>query len=105
MGRVDDAARFKHGQRIPFPLLVDRKKNTYRALEAASSVAGALGPRVWLKGAKAVLTGHGMAPARQDWRQLGATAVVAPGGEVVYLHRSKNASDNPPVDDLLRELR
>ncbi len=105
MGRIEDAARFKHSRRIPFPLLVDKTKNTYRALDAASSVAGAVGPRVWLKGAKALLTGHGMAPARQDWRQMGATAVVAPGGEVIYLHRSKNASDNPPVADLLRALR
>ncbi len=104
MGTPEEAREFKERRAIPFRLLVDRTRDSYRAVEARRSVGGALGPKVWLPGAKSLLSGHSQAPARQDWRQLGATAVVAQGGRVLLLHRSEHAADNPPIDELLEAL-
>jgi peroxiredoxin len=104
MGLPAMAADFKDKQDIPFRLLVDPEKATYKALALDRSPAAAAGPQVWLRGAKSLLKGHGIAPAKQDWQQLGGAMVVAPGGEVLHAHRAKDAADNLPVRKLLEAL-
>jgi peroxiredoxin len=104
MGIPAMAADFKATQQIPFRLLVDQDQRTYRALELGRSVVGATGPQVWLKGAKSVLKGHGIARARQDWQQLGGSMVVDKGGRVLLVHRASDAADNAPVRKLLEAL-
>ncbi len=104
MGLPAMAADFKEKQQIPFRLLVDQGKETYEALELDRSALAATGPQVWLKGAKSILKGHGLAPAKQDWQQLGGALVVDRGGEVLLAHRAKDAADNAPVRSLLDAL-
>lgn len=105
MGRVDMAAHFRDEQAIPFTLLVDRRKESYRALELArGSLMELVGPQVWLAGAKSLLSGYRQQAPKQDAYQLGGALVIAPGGDVRYRHRAKDASDNAPVSDLLAAL-
>jgi len=105
MGRPDMAAHFQQTQDIPFTLLVDDTKETYRILEIRrGSAMDVIGPKVWLRGAKNILTGKGQALPQQDPLQLGGTAVVAPGGEIRYLHRAGTSSDNAPIAALLEAL-
>jgi peroxiredoxin len=104
MGIPAMAADFKEKQGIPFLLLVDQEQLTYKALDLERSLVAASGPQVWLKGAKAVLKGHGIAPAKQDWQQLGGAMVVDRGGRVLLVHRAEDSADNAPVRRLLEAL-
>jgi peroxiredoxin len=104
MGLPAMAADFKEKQNIPFLLLVDQERKTYKALELERSLLAATGPQVWLKGAKSLLKGHGVARAEQDWQQLGGSMVVARGGEVLLIHRASDSADNAPVKRLLEAL-
>ena len=98
-----DAADFRRSQRIGLPVLADEKRVSYKAIGAkVGGVSDLLGPSVVAKGAintfknRAVQTrtvGH---PA-----QLGAAAVIAPGGEIVWRHLAKDASDNASPEEIL----
>ena len=106
MGRPDMAADFAEKSDIPFLLLVDHDRQTYRALEIKrGSPWDVLGPAVWIRGIKGIVQGHGAAPAKQDVMQMGGTAIVEQGGTIRYLHRSDGASDNLPVAEIMEQLR
>ncbi len=99
------AADFRDKQNVPFTLLVDHTKETYRALELTKGNAwDVVGPSAWVRGLKGIAAGHGLAKPQQDPFQLAGTAVVEPGGKVRYLHRARRSSDNAPVDDVLKAL-
>jgi hypothetical protein len=105
MGRVDMARHFAETRDIPFPLLVDHDRKSYRALGLESgSWMDVAGPKVWVRGLKATAKGHTAAIARQDPKQFGGVMVVAAGGEVLYLHKAQSSSDNPAIDDVLAAL-
>lgn len=100
------AAAFKADADLPFTLLVDHSKETYRTLEVRrGNLLEVAGPSVWLKGIKGIVTGKQSATRpQQDPFQLGATAVIEPGGEVKHLHKSKDSGDNFPVKELVKLL-
>lgn len=105
MGVPEMAADFRDKQDVPFPLLVDRTKETYRALEMKRGTLWEVaGPPVWLRYAKGMLSGHGVAKPKQDPLQMGGVLVVERGGDVLYEFRSSTSSDNPPVDEVLAAL-
>ena len=105
MGRVDMAKHFADTRDIPFTLLVDHDQESYRALELKSgSWWDVTGPKVWVRGVKGMLNGHPSSIPRQDPKQFGGVMVVAPGGDVRYIHRAENSSDNPPIDEVLHAL-
>ena len=105
MGWPAAAADFRERERIPFPLIVDHTKESYRALGMKrGGWADVVGPRVLWRSAKSVLGGNKQGRARQDPLQLGGAVVVNAGGEVLYVHRSKNSSDNVPAEELIAAL-
>jgi hypothetical protein len=106
MGTPEMASDFRDKKKVPFPLLVDRTKQTYRALELGrASTTDLLGPRVWGRGLKAYLKGeHQGLTIKQDPSQLGGAAVLDRSGEILLLHRARDAADNLPVEQLLRAL-
>ena len=103
MGIPAMAKDFKEKQDIPFTLLVDPGQASYKALSLKRSATGAAGPQVWFKGAMNIL-GHGIRPAKQDWKQLGGALVVDRGGRVLLVHQAEDSSDNAPVGRLLEAL-
>jgi AhpC/TSA antioxidant enzyme len=105
MGRVDMAKHFADTRSIPFRLLVDHDRESYRALGLkVGSWMDAAGPKVWKRGITAFLGGHPSALPKQDPKQMGGVMVVGRGGDVLYLHRAEESADNPPIDDVLAAL-
>ncbi len=105
MGFPEMAADFREKQDIPFPLLVDRTKETYRALDMKrGTLWDVMGPPNWFRYAKGMLSGHGVDKPKQDPLQMGGVLVVDRGGKVVYEFRSSVAAENPPIDDVLAAL-
>ncbi len=64
-----------------------------------------IGPRVWLRFAKGILSGHGVDKPKQDPLQMGGVVVVDKGGDIIYSFRSSDSSENPPVDEVLAAVR
>ena len=107
MGLIPMAAAFRDQHDIPFPLLVDRHRETHGALELKrGNLMDVVGPKQVVRGVKAFFKGTraGRPAPKQDVLQLGGALVVAPGGEVLYRHQAAGAEDNAPVDDLLDAL-
>lgn len=103
MGATETARRFKAEFDLPFPVLVDKKRESYRLLGLKrGSIADVMGPSVWVKGLKSILR-HGQGLPQEDPYQLGGVAIVE-NGEVKLIHRSDTSSDNLPIDDLLEAL-
>ena len=101
MGIPGMAAHFRDEQKIPFPLLVDHNKQTYRALGIKRTGAwNVYGPPVWVKGIRSILA-YGNKIPKQDPFQLGGVVVADKGGEVLFVHRATASSDNAPVDRIL----
>jgi AhpC/TSA antioxidant enzyme len=104
MGWPEAAAHFRDTYEIPFPLLVDHAKETYRALEFKRSAMRTLGPQVWLGFAKNMISGHRSALAKEDPMQLSGAVVADTSGQVLFLHRAGSSSDNAPVESLLQAI-
>jgi len=106
MGWPAAAADFREQQDVPFPLIVDHTKETYRMLEMGrGSLWMITGPPVWIRGVRSLLSGHGLTPKpKQDPFQLGGVIVADKGGEIVYRYASKTSSDNPPTDDVIAAI-
>ena len=107
MGFPELAAEFRTKFRIPFPLLVDHGRVTYKSVGLArGSFNDVMGPAVVAKGAVEFVKGNlqALPPKGTDRMQLGGVAVVDKGGEVLLVHRSKTSADNIPVDTILEAL-
>ena len=107
MGLTAMAADFREKQDIPFPLLVDRRRETHRAFELTrAGLLEIVGPKQVVNGIKSLLTGNsqGRPAPKQDVLQLGGALVVDAGGKVLYTHRATGAEDNAPADELLEAL-
>jgi peroxiredoxin len=103
MGATETARRFKEEYSLPFPVLVDKKRESYRLLDLKQgSVMEVMGPSVWMKGAKSVLK-HGQGMAKENPLQLGGVVIIK-NGEAVLVHRSETSSDNAPIETLLEAL-
>lgn len=102
MGIPEMAADFRDKQDIAFPLLVDRTKESYRALEMKrGNLWDVLGPKNWTRFAKGIVTGHGARKPEQDALQMGGVIVADRGGDVRYVFRASAAAENPPLDEVL----
>lgn len=106
MGWPAAAADFRESQDVPFPILIDHTKETYRALEMKRGTLWQVaGPPVWLRSIKSFVAGHGMTPKpKQDPLQMGGVLVAAAGGKIVYSHISETSSDNPPTDEVVAAI-
>ena len=105
MGTPALAAHFKSARDLPFTFLVDEKRETYKALAIdKGSTLDLVGPRVW-KGLSSLSPPATYRSGSRETRyQLGGVAIAKIGGEIAYLHRSTDASDNPPVEEPLAAL-
>ncbi len=103
MGATETTTSFKEHHRLPFTVLVDKKRESYRILGLErGSMGDVMGPKVWRAGARSILR-YGQGVPKEDPYQLGGAAVVR-DGTVVLLHRSETSADNLSVDDLLAAI-
>ncbi len=104
MGLPAMAADFREQQRIPFPVLVDRTKESYRALGLRKgSLNDYIGPKLW-KRLPGLLFKYGGGRPKQDVTQMGGALVIGAGGKVKLVQRSEDSDQNIPPEKLLAAL-
>lgn len=104
MGWPAMAANFKQEQSIPFTLLVDHDRLTYKALKfGRSSAWNVYGPPVWIEGIKSIARFGNRFP-KQDPFQLGGIVVADKGGEIRYTFRAKASSHIAPLNKVIAAL-
>jgi hypothetical protein len=94
------------GLDLPWPVLVDLDRVTYRAwgLRRASFRTVWLDPRVWARYGLLLLGGQRLRRLGSDTLQLGGDFVLDADGMVTWA-RPQHADDRPPVGVLLAELQ
>jgi len=101
------AAHFRRRQKIELPVLADEKRQTYKLIGAKKASLGELlGPRMVAKGLRTSVE-HRVVQGRTigSPTQLGGALVIAPSGEIAYIHLAKDASDNATPRQLLEAVR
>lgn len=105
-GNRQFASAFVHDEAIRFPVLVDERAEAAKAIRLARSSAFALlKPSVITGRRRAAAAGHRQKRLGARPMQLGATLVIAPGGEVLYSHMDSDVADHAPVEEILAALR
>jgi len=95
LGDRDHAHRFREASGIPFPLLVDEKREAYRATRMASAtLLHLLRPTTWRDGKRARQAGHRQGRSGQHIMQLGGSFVFGPGDTDLYAHQSSTFGDH-----------
>jgi hypothetical protein len=116
MGTPVQARAFKEQTRVRFPVLLSPDMSAYEAMDLPRGrfwqIFGWRAQRVARRRAKGVGLDRqaegGYRPKQrpeQDWHQLGGAFVFAPGGELVWEHRSRHAGDSPDHRELGEALR
>jgi AhpC/TSA antioxidant enzyme len=105
----DHAAEFRRKQGIELPILADEKRETYKAAGAKMGTVGELlGPTSVAAGVAKAFRSRGKIRQGRiigNAAQLGGALVIAPGGRIVWSHKSENAADSASPEELLRAAR
>jgi peroxiredoxin len=106
LGDLAYARAFRDEQGIAFPLLVDERREAYRAAGLGSASLLHLLRRDNARArARARAAGHRQKGLGRNPFQLGGSFVFAPGGKVLLAHVSKTFGDNASVESLLLAAR
>lgn len=114
-GTPAQASRFLEDHGVRVALLVDSDRRSYRAAGARTATLTELfGLRIILRGVIRMIGSRlprrgsvAITPGRviSHDAQLGGVLVVAPDESVRYAHMSQDASDNPPIREVLAAVR
>jgi peroxiredoxin len=113
-GTPDEANRFRRVQSIDVPVYSDPDRRGYDAAGTKlATLSELLNPRILARGIKHTLISRmrqGSIAVHQGRivdhpAQLGGVLVIAPDGSIRYAHMSQDASDNPPVNEVLAAVR
>jgi hypothetical protein len=103
------AAEFRRRYDIELPILADKKRETYKAAGARMGKLGELlGPRSVVAGIAKTFGSRGNIRQGRvigNAAQLGGALVIAPGGSIVWSHKSEDASDTASPEELLEAAR
>jgi peroxiredoxin len=103
------AAEFRHRHGIELPILADESRETYKAAGARMGRLGELlGPRSVVAGIAKTFGSRGKVRQGRvigSAAQLGGALVIAPGGRIVWSHKSENAADSASAGELLEAAR
>jgi hypothetical protein len=106
LGDFNYARHFREDTGITFPLLVDEKREAYRAAELQkASLAHILRKDHGIARKRAKAAGHRQHRLGKDPFQLGGSFVFAPGNIDHYAHVSQTFGDNASPDALLAALK
>jgi peroxiredoxin len=100
-----EAEEFKAKILSPHRFVCDPGARLYEAFGLGRGKIGEmLNLRTLAQGAAATFQGHGMGrPVGDPWRMPGVF-VIDRGGRIAWSHRSRDASDNPPVAAVVAAL-
>ena len=103
----DNLVAYQQQNDLPFPVLVDADRSTYRAYGLGRGSVW----RVWgTKAAKRyveIFRTDGLSGLRkptEDTLQLGGDFIVGPDGKITYIFQGDGPDDRPEVDDLIHAL-
>ena len=110
-GTPQQAEEFRRAQSITLPLYADPQRQAFDAAGAKiATLTEIVNPRIVARGIGHTVTSRlrqGSIAVHQ-WRiggehpsQLGGVLVIAPDDSIRYAHMSEDASDNPPVEEVL----
>ena len=92
--------------RLPFPLLSDRERDSYRAYGLQlGNMRQIFSLRTVLAYLKLLARGHWYHFRRSDLRQLGGNFIVGPDGVIQYQYCSAAPHDRPSVDELIEWIK
>ncbi len=105
--RTEELDRYQRRADLPFPILVDPDRATYRAYGLGRGSF----TRVWgwatIRRYAEILRASGpgrLRPWTEDTRQLGGDFVIAPDGTLAWGFWGTGPADRPSVDDLLAQV-
>jgi peroxiredoxin len=114
IGTPAEAAAFRRAQGVDLPLLADPERKTYAlAGTKVATLDELLAPKVVGRGIKRTILSRlrlgsiavHQGRIQQHGAQLGGVLLIAPDGSVRYAYLSHDASDNPPVREVLAAAR
>ena len=106
LGDRRHAAAFRDETGIPFLLLVDERREAYRAAGLRSATMLQLAsPAVAIAGLAALARGHVPHRSGRNPLQLGGSFVIGQDGSVLLSHVNRTASDHAAPEELLAVLR
>ncbi|MBJ7597043.1 peroxiredoxin-like family protein [Candidatus Nephthysia bennettiae] len=99
-------AAYQRERLAPLAVLVDERRAVYHAYGLGrASVRRVWGPRTWWAYGRLIARGRRPQRATEDTLQLGGDFVVGPDGRLVFVFRSADPADRPPVADLIAAAR
>lgn len=110
-GNIDQAKAFAEQTKFKGEIYADPAQSSYEALKFVSGVLTTFTPKAGLKIIELYMEGY-----RQDWKlsfekdtvsrggwQQGGIIVAGPGkGNISYIHKDKEAGDDPEIEDILK---
>jgi len=105
LGDFTYAKFFREKTGIKFPLLVDEKREAYKAVSLKhATLLHMLRGDNWQARKRASAAGHKQHRLGKDPLQLGGSFVFAPGNRDLFAHISDTFSDNAEPSELLKAL-
>jgi hypothetical protein len=105
LGDMSYAKFFREKTGINFPLLVDEKREAYKAIALKNASLLHLLRRDNMQARKrAQAAGHKQHKLGKDPFQLGGSFVFAPGNKDLFVHVSETFGDNASPEDILAAL-
>jgi hypothetical protein len=105
LGDVSYASFFREKTKIGFPLLIDEKREAYKAIGLKHASLLHLLRRYNMQARRrAEAAGHKQHRLGKDPLQLGGSFVFAPGNKDLFVHVSETFGDNAEPKDLLAAL-
>jgi hypothetical protein len=100
-------SKMMRGMDIPYPLLLDRTKQAYRAWGMGRTTLrrSVFSPSLGLRYVKLILQGQRFLGLAPDMLQLGGDFIVNPAGEIAFAHRMRDNGDRATAPVLMNEMR
>ncbi len=100
------AQAFIEDESVPFGVLLDEDGEAARIVETNSLKASSfIRPDALLAGGRSLFGGHQQHKTGARPMQLGATLVLGPGDELLYIDRESYAGDHADLDEVLAVVR
>ena len=103
-GKPAQAAAFAEERNLPFALYTDPGLRSYGAADLRRNVISTFRPKTLGNAFRAMGSGHRQGSVQGDPWQQGGAFVIAPGNEVLFSQRSREAGDHADPNQLVAAL-
>lgn len=103
-GKPDHIHEFRRVTGYEGKILTDPSREAFRILGLTSSIGGLVGTKMFSRAISVLKQGIKPGSVQGSPLQLGGAIVVGSDGDIAYFYKSKEAADDPPVEELLAAL-